>query len=130
MLPTDPRAQELWKNTAALLFADYWQTKVSDDQFEHLGQMLGLIWKRDDMDAAKEKSTKIKRKAPNEIFIPLTVAIEPSITEHVRKMFGSKLGINPPTWAKSSDMVDLFETDKDDFINFIKNFIRPKVVGK
>ena len=113
-----------------MLFADYWQTKEVEDQFERLGQMLGLIWKRDDMESAKEKRTKIKRRAPDEIFIPLTMAIEPTIGEQVKKLFGSKVGINAPAWAKSEDIVDLYDTDKDTFLNFVKSFVRPKVVGK
>jgi hypothetical protein len=113
------------------MFADYWQTKVAEDQYEHLGQMLGLIWKRSDMDEAKEKMNKVKRRAPDEIFIPLTVAIEPSITEQVKKMFGSTVGILPPNWVKAADVVNLYDvTEKDEFLNFVKMFVRPKLLGK
>lgn len=89
--------------------------------------MLGVIWDRDDIEESRNQKP---LKAPNRIALPLTLAIEPGLQEQIKKMFGRKLGIRPPEWAKTTELVDLFETPREDFIGFVDAFVRPKVVGK
>jgi len=109
---------------------DYWQTRVEEDRFTHLKKILGVLWEREEVEAMRDRGGG-KHTAPNELFIPLAAILEPSLTEHIQKMFGSKVGINAPTWAKRDEIVDLYEeTDRDQFLNFVGSFIRPKVVGK
>ena len=131
MLPTEAKARDLWRNKTALVFMDYWQTLVEEEKFTELKRMLGVHWTRDDVESAKDRGGGKKRTAPNELFIPLAAILEPNLMEHVKKLFGSKVGINAPTWAKRSEIVDLYEeTDRDAFMNFVGSFIRPKVIGK
>lgn len=132
MLPTEQKALDLWRNPTALSFIDYWQLQVDRDRLRDLGKFLGVIWERDEVEAVNEQEISRKKwTAPNELFMPLATIIEPTLTEHVKKMFGRKLGIDAPQWARRDEFVDLYEeTDQEGFLNFIQQFIRPKVVGK
>lgn len=130
MLPTEQRAKDLWENTAALLFADFWQTKDVEDKFERLGKLLGLIWKRDEVEAAQENRRHVSRRAPDEIFIPLSMILEPSIGEQVGKLMGNNLGIHPPEWAKSEDLENTYDMGQEEFLNFVGSVIRPKILRK
>ena len=131
MLPTEPKAHDLWRNKTAMVYMDYWQTQVEEEKFTELKRLLGVEWTREDMDASKSKSGGKQRTAPNEIFMPLASIIQPELIEHVKKLFGSTVGINAPTWVKRSEIVDLYEeTNHEEFVNFMGSFIRPKVVGK
>jgi len=110
---------------------DYWQTLVEEERFRDLKKALGVLWERDDIEAMRDRGGGKRRMAPDELFIPLAAIMEPNLLDHVRKSFGSKVGINAPKWVKSSDIVDLYEsTDRDQFLDFVGTFIRPKVVGK
>lgn len=111
---------------------DYWQLHVERDQLRDLGKFLGVIWERDEVEAINEQEHSRKKwTAPNELFMPLAAILEPSLHEHVKKIFGRKLGIDAPQWAKRDEVVDLYEeTDREGFLDFIKTYIRPKVVGR
>lgn len=126
MFPTEERAVKLYHNPTALLFYEHWLRKVEEERFDRLGKMLGVIWDRDDVEESREQRS---HKVPNRIALPLTLAIEPGLQEQIKKMFGRKLGIRPPEWAKTTELVDLFETPREDFIGFVDAFVRPKVVG-
>jgi len=126
VLPTEERAVKLFHNPSALLFYDHWLRKVEEERFDQLGKMLGVLWDREDVEAVQEKK---QFRAPNRISIPLALAIEPGLQEQIKKMFGRKLGIRPPEWAKTTELVDLFETPREDFLGFVDAFVRPKVIG-
>ncbi len=111
---------------------DFWQTKVAEEQYDRLAKDLGVIWDKADyheqMVEAKEKKA---RSSPERIRLPLAMMIAPGIKEILKNTFGSKLGILPPKWAATSEFVELYDnTDKDQFLNFVRSFVRPKVVGK
>jgi len=55
-----------------------------------------------------------------------------TLVETVRKTLGKKYGNEPPAFAKDrkSEFVNLFDMPKDEFLNFVGTFIRPKVVGR
>lgn len=94
--------------------------------------MLGVVWKRDDIEELREQETSNRpRKAPDELFIPLSLVMEPSLQDHIKKMFGRRVGIDAPDWAKKGELVDLYEeTNQEGFLNFMGQFIRPKIIGK
>jgi hypothetical protein len=116
----------------ALMFMDLWQTLVEKERFDQLAKDLGVLWVKDEV---QEHSDALEhpdgpKQIPNEVRVPLALNIEPSLMETIRKFFGRKLGINPPGWAKSSEMVELYDETPENFLNFVRMFVRPKIVGK
>jgi len=109
---------------------DFWQRNMVDEDFDRLAKDLGILWTREDVQEQSDAQTRPSTKLPNQLRIPLSLSIEPSLMETVRNTFGRKLGILPPDWATTGEVVDLFDTEPDEFLNFVRTFVRPKVVGK
>jgi len=122
----------LFHNLPALFFMDFWQTKVQEDQYNRLVKDLGIVWEKADYHAQMVESEKktTERETPDIIRLPLAMTLAPEIQEMLKSTFGRKLGILPPKWAATSEFVDLYESDKDHFLNFVRAFVRPKVVGR
>jgi len=115
---------------AALMFMDFWQEQVELDRFDRLAKDLGVLWTKEEVQAQAEAKEKPSTRIPEEIRIPLAVSIESALPETIRNMFGRKSGILPPQWAKGEEVVELFDKDPEEFLNFVRTFVRPKVVGK
>jgi len=129
LLPTDERAQRLFRNPTALMFALHWNEKVNREKFDTLGEMLGTRWTRNMVDglfAEADVGRKAGKKPLEEVFIPLAVAIEPELQEQVKKMFGQKFGRGAPEWARrDDDFEDLFDSDRAAFAKFVQSNIMP-----
>lgn len=111
---------------SALLFADYWQKEMVTENMRDLGRMLGTYWTREEMEASRPEN-KIKRssKPPSELLTPLTMVMNPNIEDYVRKSFGRAKGIDAPNWVEQDDMVDLFDSSQEDFMQFFASRIAP-----
>jgi hypothetical protein len=114
----------------ALMFMDMWQANVDRDRFDRLAKDLGVLWVKDDVQDQAEEEPGGNWVPPDEIRVPLALNIEPSLMETIRKFFGRKLGINPPGWVKPSELVELYDEEPQDFLNFVRTFVRPKILGK
>lgn len=83
------------------------------------GRMLGVYWHRDEVEATRtENRIRKVRKPPTEILTPLTMVMNPNIEDYVRKSFGRPKGIDAPRWVKQDQMVDMFDTSPEEFIQF------------
>ena len=95
--------------------------------------MLGVIWTREQIDAMRDADELLKRKKrrpgiSDSVFWPLAGTLQPSIYDQLPKIFGRKHGIDAPRWARKGEFVDLFEQSKEDFLSFVNNMVRPKLV--
>jgi hypothetical protein len=127
IIPTEERAQQLWHNLPALMFMDFWQAQNHQKDLRELARLLGVLWLREDAEQDEKTSVRKITALPNELRIPLACAIEPGIVDVVKKYFGKKGGINPPDWAGKSEVVEMFSTSKEEFLQFVRGFIAPKV---
>lgn len=127
LLPTDPRAKELWHNTAALLFTDEMQRRADEERLETYSKMLGILWTRDDVQ--EQDTHKIVTTAADQVFMPLAMVIRPELRDSIKKMFGKTQGIDAPDWIKGTDLVNLGSLDRsrDEFMDFVRQFVAPKV---
>ncbi len=128
-MPTEPRAKVLYHNKAALMFMDLWQTTTEKERFDRLAKDLGILWVKEDVQEQVEEGETPTTKIPDQVRIPLALNMEGSLLETVRKLFGRKLGILPPSWVKGEEIVEMFDEKPQDFLNFVRTFVRPKVVG-
>ncbi len=115
------------------MFADYWQQKLAEEDLNKVKKMLGVRWTRKDAEslhAADEKQ--VSSKPAQVIEWPLASILEPELQSSIKKTFGRKFGIDAPTWAKRApdDMVELYEQPKNEFLGFVQQYVRPKVVTK
>jgi hypothetical protein len=111
------------------MFMDMWQQNVEMEQLNRLSKDLGVLWTREDVEAYTnaQEQPKGRPASPNEMRVPLALSVEPSLMETVRKSFGRKLGIDPPSWAGTGEVVELYDELKDpqDFLNFVRTYVRP-----
>lgn len=49
LLPTDPKAIELWHNPLAAEVFLFWRRKIKEEQLEQLSRKLGLLWTREEL---------------------------------------------------------------------------------
>lgn len=108
---------------------DFWQEKVEEEKFDRLAKDLGVLWLREDVQARMDAMDEPQNTTTDRIKIPLALAIEPSIDKLLRESFGRKLGIAPPEFAKTGEVVDMFEAPREAFMGFVGSFVRPKIVG-
>jgi len=120
----------MWHNASGLVFADYWQQKIEEDYFNKVKHMLGIRWTREDADALHQADEGGKPSKPTTVVEwPLATILEPALQDSIKKVFGRKFGIDAPKWAKrAEEIVELYEQPRNDFLNFVQNFVRPKVV--
>ncbi len=108
---------------------DFWQEKVETERFDKLAKDLGVLWVKDEIQARMDTKDNPQEAVPDRVRIPLALSIEPSIDKLMQETFGRKLGIAPPDFAKTGDMVDMFESSREEFMGFVGAFVRPKIVG-
>lgn len=112
------------------MFMDLWQTNTENARLDQLAKDLGILWVKEDVQAQMDAAETPSTKPPNQVRIPLALNLEGGLMEAVRKIFGRKLGILPPKWAQGDEIVEMFDEDPQDFLNFVRTFVRPKIVGK
>lgn len=111
------------------MFADHWQQKVRDDDYNRLGELLGVRWTRDMVESLfieNKLGDAKKSKRPNEVTFPLAAIIEPTLQDHVKKIFGRKYGLASPEWAREEqeeNFVDMFSVPKEEFRKFMGGFL-------
>jgi len=132
LLPTDDRARKIWHNASALVFADFWQRKLAEEDINALKKMLGVRWTREDAEAlSSDAEDGVPTKRPNVIDWPLAAILEPELQQSIKKIFGRKFGIDAPVWAKQpeEDMVDLYDKPRSEFLGFVWSHVRPKILA-
>lgn len=82
-LPTDPAFQELSRNEPLLRYTAHWLQKRESDTVDLAMRMLGVVWSRE----AVAKMADEKSAPPDEVFLPLSLAINPELSEQLREMF-------------------------------------------
>ena len=82
-LPTELAFQELTRNEPLLRFTAHWLQKREGDAVDLLTRMLGTVWKREDV----AKMMDGKSSPPDEVFLPLSLAINAELGEQLREMF-------------------------------------------
>jgi hypothetical protein len=108
------------------MFMDFWQAQNQQKDMRELARMLGVLWTREDAEQDDVDVKKIRAR-PNELRIPLACAIEPGIVDVVKKYFGKRKGIGSPEWADHSDVVDMFDVSREEYLKFVRGFVSPKV---
>lgn len=113
---------------------DYWIQKREVKQKEMLGEVLGIYWDEDSLEAIfKEPSLedyKNKHKQTS-FFWPFLLALKPEFIDILKKSTGRKYGIGSPEWARDDEnFVDMFSWKADDFLQFVGAAVSPRVGGR
>ena len=128
LIPTDERARQIYRNPTALAFIDHWQQRVKDDDFNRLGDMLGVRWTRNMVEQLfAENRAKQASSAPlEEVHYPLAAILEPGLQEQLKKMFGHRFGYAAPDWARDQESYeDMFTMKREEFQKFVGAFVSP-----
>ena len=106
-----------------MLFSAHAAQEVDRERMEHLGELLGIIWTRDQAMALREKppapGEKREKPKPRErLIIPLLAGFKPEILDFVKKSFGSPTGIDAPQWyqPEQADVVEAFDMPREEFV--------------
>lgn len=115
-LPTDPAFQQLSRNETLLRFTAHWLQKREADLIEMATKLLGLTWKREQVAKMSEQ----KAGPPDEIFLPLSLAVNTELSEQLREMFrigkGAFIGGGEYLPGAGEQVVELGELPVDDFM--------------
>jgi hypothetical protein len=117
----------LYENSSALLFAASAQQNIEELSFQKLGEILGVYWTRDTVDAMMNPKVGTKRpKGPRkDLLVPLALIMQPKLQDFIRDTFGSAGGISAPGWYQEEDkdeVVEGYEMKRQDFINLASMF--------
>lgn len=82
-LPTDRAFQELSRNEPLLRFTVHWLQKREGEVVDLAMRLLGTSWSREDV----QKMMDNKAAPPDEVFLPLSMAVNPELGEQLREMF-------------------------------------------
>jgi hypothetical protein len=82
-LPTDRSFQELSRNEPLLRFTAHWLQKREADVSEMVMRLLGTSWSREEVQRMADN----KSAPPDEVFLPLAMAVNPELGEQLREMF-------------------------------------------
>ena len=116
-----------------------------DQQFKRLGQMLGTYWDEDSLDKlfAQDDDDRLRelekeeglpswlgtKKKSKDISLPLSIVIQPNLTEALKKGYSNRHGINAPGWAvdasKEGQLADVFSWKPEEFVRFVKSVVAP-----
>ena len=113
------------------MFADHWQEKLAEEDLNKVKKMLGIRWTREDVESLHALDEGgVPTKPAQVLEWPLAAILEPSLQDSIKKTFGRKFGIDAPRWAKQAPeaFVELYEQPKDEFLGFVRQYVRPKVV--
>lgn len=125
--PISAEAKKLYENSSALLFAASAQRDVEESSFQKLGEILGVYWTRDTVDAMMNPKVGTKRsKGPRkDLLVPLALVMQPKLQDFIRDTFGSVGGISAPDWYQDenkAEVVEGYEMKRQDFINLASMF--------
>lgn len=107
-----------------MLFAASAQHSIEERQFKRLGEMLGVYWTREAVDAMMAPSTESSTPR-QDLLIPLLLGMAPQLDEYLRKSFSAARGITPPSWYKGVDKSQIIEgytMPREDFIKLASMF--------
>lgn len=103
-----------------MLFAASAQQSIDERQAKHLGEMLGVYWTRDTVEAMMAPSTDSEGEPRKDLLIPLLLGMAPQLDEYLRKSFGASRGISAPGWYRGVDKSQVIEGSKMPREDFIK----------
>lgn len=114
-LPTDRAFQELSRNEPLLRFTAHWLQKRESDVADLLMKLLGTAWSREDV----TKMMETKSAPPDDIFLPLALAVNPELGEQLREMFrvgkGAFIGGGEYLPGAGEQVVELGDLPAEDF---------------
>lgn len=114
-LPTDPAFQELSRNEPLLRYTAHWLQKRDADVVESAMRLLGTSWSRDDV----TKMAETKSAPPDNIFLPLALAVNTELGEQLREMFrigkGAFIGGGEYMPQPGEQVVQLGDLPAEDF---------------
>ena len=120
-MPTDPRFQDLSRNEELLHYTAYWLAKREADWFEKLGNLLGTTWTREQVE--KLVSTKKSAVIPGSVFLPLSLAVNPDLTDWLKQMFrvgqGQQIGGGEYVPGAGEEVQELGDLPKDEWMQWI-----------
>jgi len=110
---------------------DYWISKKEQQSKQMLGEVLGVYWDEDSLEAILRepdlRDYKNRSKQKN-FFWPMLLALKPEFLDILRKSTGRKFGINSPEWARDEEnFVDMFDWKTEDFVQFVGAAVMPRV---
>jgi hypothetical protein len=119
--------------------------QAEDQQFKRLGRLLGTYWDEDSLDRlfAQDDEDRLRelekeddlpswlgpKQKSRDIMLPLSIIIQPNLTEALKKGYSSKHGINAPNWAveasKEGKLTDVFAWKPEEFVKFVHSVVVP-----
>lgn len=119
-MPTNPDFLALSQNDELLAWTYRWYRKIEDDFFVGLMQILGVLWTREDVERMGETKQGTKG-APDELMVPLALAIKPELRDALHKMFGTKgqmIGGGEYRSQPDEEVVNLGELPPGEFLQW------------
>ena len=125
MSPLSDEAQKLYHNSPALLFTATAQYANEQQTIDSIAELLGVSWKRADVDAMfAPTDPKERRTRKEKVFIPLLLGMQPKIQDFLKDTFGTSIGSQAPEWytGDQDEMVEGWEMDRDAFVKIASIF--------
>lgn len=120
MLPTDPRFLALVQEPDLLNYTYHYLRKREEDQYQRWGRLLGVIWSRQDVEAMLNSDKSAS--APERVFTPLSLAINPDLRDGLKDMFrvhkGAFVGGGEYHPESQEEIVEMGDMDRDEFLRF------------
>jgi hypothetical protein len=114
-LPTDRAFQELSRNEPLLRFTAHWLQKRDAELTDLVMKLLGTTWSREDVTRMAEN----KSAPPDNVFLPLSLAVNAELGEQLREMFrvgkGAFIGGGEYMPQPGEQVVQLGDLPVDDF---------------
>jgi hypothetical protein len=109
-----------------MLFAASAQHDIEEKSVYKLGEMLGVYWTREAVDAMFSTQKGGEHRAPRkDLLIPLLLGMQPKLQDFIKDSFGSSRGISAPDWYDNTDhseVVEGYSMNRRDFINLASLF--------
>ena len=119
--------------------------QLEEHQFKRLGRVLGTYWDEDSLDRlfAQDDDERLRELEKEEglpswlgpkvksrdIVLPLSIILQPNLTDALKKGYSSRHGINAPGWAvdasKEGALTDVFKWKPEEFVKFVHSVVVP-----
>lgn len=104
-----------------LHYTAYWLAKKESDWFERLGHLLGTEWSREQVE--RLVNPKQGATVPDKMFLPLSLAINPDLTEWLKQIFkvgqGQHIGGGEYVPGAGESVEELGDLSKDEWMKWI-----------
>lgn len=124
--PLSEEARQLHRNVPALIFTHTALDDVQREQYQRLGEMLGVYWTREGVQSMfQTQDPKRAQQAPRTtLTVPLLLGVKPELRDFLQQSFGKPLGITPPEWYQhdQGEVVEGWELSREEFIKVASMF--------